>query len=180
MEDGTAMNEETLDNLSRLWARAGAMFASTPADVSPNLESLLLDTARHASENPRLLIMAATWLARYGRWVNVEDLASKTRNELELRFKPVMGVLLECAGNLSFGRIDFSKAIAECSPASEAQPLFDIERQNPTLWKLAERSASDISRKWGVWVPNFEPKYNAIRPEEWVASNNPSFRLATR
>jgi hypothetical protein len=169
------MNEEKLDNLSRLWARAGAMFASTPADVSPNLESLLLDTARHASENPRLFFMAAAWLSKYGNAVREDRLASKIRDELELRFKPVMGVLLECAANLSGGRLDFRKAIAECSPAPEAQPLFDIERQNPTLWKLAERRASDISRKWNVWVPNFEPKYNAIRPEEWVASNNPSF-----
>ena len=73
------MSEASLLHLSRLWARAGAMFATKPADISPNLESLLLDTARYTSENP-----------------------------------------------------------------------------------------------------NFEPKYNAIRPEEWVASKNPSFRLATR
>ncbi len=40
--------------------------------------------------------------------------------------------------------------------------------------RLAERQASALSRKWGRWLPEFEPKYDALRPEEWVARKNPA------
>lgn len=175
------MSEASNLDLARRWSRAGAMFGAAPAADPPDLELLLLDTVRHAGENSRFFFMAATWLSRYGSWVNAEDLAEKIRGELEPGFRPVMGLLLESASHLSRDRkFDLRQAIAECSPAAEPQPLFEIERRNPMLWKLAERHASSISRKWNLWVPNFEPKYNAIRPEEWIASKNPAFGLARR
>ena len=57
------------DRVVRDWTRLGITFASPASPHSPDLERLLLDTARHMAGNPRLFTMAATWLGTYGRWV---------------------------------------------------------------------------------------------------------------
>ncbi len=170
------MIRTTPSNISGLWARAGAMFLAAPAAASPDLEELLLDTARHASENSRLFIMAATWLARHGRKVCGRRLARLIGDDLEPQFKPVMGLLLDCAQHLESNlAANFEAAIGLCQPAAEPRPLFDVEQRNQTLRCLAEQNASPLSRKWNLWAQNFEPKYDAIRPESWITSENPSF-----
>lgn len=164
-------------NLPALWARAGAMFMACPAPTSPDLERLLLDTARQASNNSRLFIMAASWLAMYGQKVCATRLARLIREELEGEFRPIMGLLLDTARQES-GTSCFDAAIAACSPAPEPKPLFEIEQRNPTLRRFAERHASTTSRKWNLWAPDFKPKYDAIRPEAWVNTENPEFGMA--
>jgi hypothetical protein len=161
-------------SLAALWARAGAMFMATPSPTSPDLERLLLDTARQAAENSRLFIVAASWLAKYGEKVQPLRLAELILNELEPEYSPVMGLLLDIAQRQS-GKFTFAAAIAACKPADEPRPLFAIERGNATLRRLSERHASTLSRIWGVWAPEFKPKYDAIRPETWVDAENPMF-----
>ncbi len=63
------MRTDPLDNLIRRWASLGAGFDASfgggRLDAAPDdidLERLLLDTARLASSDARLFIMAATWL----------------------------------------------------------------------------------------------------------------------
>ena len=161
-------------NLTALWARAGAMFLADPAPAPPDLERLLLETARQASGNSRLFTMAASWLAKYGEKVCPLRLADLIWHELEAEYRPVMGLLLDTAQHLS-GCYRFAAAVAACAPAPEPRPLFDIERRNQTLWRLSQRRASSLSKAWNLWAPNFEPKYDAIRPESWVDAKNPMF-----
>ena len=162
----------TTSNLAAMWARAGAMFLAPPAATWPDVEALLLDTARQAGGNARLFVMAATWMARHGQRVSGPRLARLIRDELEPQFKPVMGLLLNQSQAWAGGRATgVEMAIDACEPAAKARPLFDIASRNPTLMRLAERDASPLARKWNLWAPSFEPKFNAIRPAGWVASD---------
>ena len=62
----------------------------------------------------------------------------------------------------------FAEAIDACTPAEVPHPLFEVERMNPTLRKRAEQSASPVSRRWSLWARAFDPKFNALRPAEWI------------
>lgn len=168
------MSNVNTDTLAARWARAGAMFMAEPASASPDLEQLLLETARGASANSRLFIMAASWLAKHGDKVHPLRLSDLIGQALEAEHRPVMGFLLDAAQHLA-GHHRFAVAIAACAPAAEAKPLFDIERKNATLWNMAKRRASPLSKAWNLWTPEFEPKYDAIRPRAWVDASNPSY-----
>lgn len=157
------------------WARAGANFNQRPSEKSPDLEKLLLETARVAADDPRLFTMAVTWLSRYGDLVAKHRLIQMIRQELEEEHRPCLGLLLEHVKCLT-GADHFSGAIRACAPASAPQPLFAVERNNRALWRLAERRASAISRRWNLWTTEIEPKYDALRPPSWIMRMNPEFR----
>jgi hypothetical protein len=69
--ENTTMNSRALDLdiVAAGWTRLGVMLNVTPARHTPDLERLILDTARIASSNSRLFLLAASWLARYGDYV---------------------------------------------------------------------------------------------------------------
>jgi len=60
-------------------------------------------------------------------------------------------------------RFRFNSAIAACGSAIDARPLFDVERRNIVFTRLAEQRASALSRKWGRWMMEFEPREDALR-----------------
>jgi hypothetical protein len=165
--------------LAAQWTRIGASFNVSPAPETPDIERLLLDTARLAQQNPRLFIMASTWLASYPDYVAKRRLAVLIREQLEPSFLPVLGFLLESAhANDRHAHVRFQDAMEICHPAQPPGPLLAASRRNPALAALAFRSASPLSRKWGCWFDEFEPKTDALRPVEWIAQHNP--RLAIR
>lgn len=142
---------------------------------TPDIERLLLDTARVASWNSRLFVLAAGWLALYGDYVAKHRLARLVADELESEYRPTLGLLLDWAkarGGANGSR--FNLAIKACGRPADARPLFEVERRNPALARLAERRASALSRKWGRWAGDFDLKADALRPPEWVATHNPS------
>ncbi len=154
---------QTLDsNLASQWSFVGAMFFAPPTTTRPDLERLLLETARQAASNSRLFFMAVSWLTKHGDRVDALRLARLIRDELEPDYSPVMGALLDFTHSFVKAEL-FAEAIAECKPAPAPQPLFDVERSSPARWRLAEKNASPISRRWNRWVPDFEPKDDAIR-----------------
>ena len=122
--------------------------------------------------------MAVTWLSLYGELVASDRLGKLIEEEQDQSLSAVLGLLLDEVKAIS-GSTHFDETIAKCRPAAEAQPLFEIEQRNPTLRKLAERHASPLSRKWNLWAEPFEPKYNAIRPKNWIAAMNPGFGIAS-
>jgi hypothetical protein len=170
------MISTTPDNLAARWARAGVMFGATPSATPPDLERLLLDTARQMADNPRLLVMSASWLAKHGDRIDSQRLLDLVRRDLESLYQPAMGLMLASADQLAGGR-RFAEAAAACAPATTPGPLFLIEHRNDALRRLAERRASALSRAWGVWAPDVEPKYTAIRPRAWIDAHNPSYPL---
>jgi hypothetical protein len=159
-------------NLASQWTRAGALFNAQPAHNFPDLERLLLDTARAASGDSRLYIMAASWLTLHSNLISDSRLAQLIREELEPDYLAAMGLLLDTAREFkSANRFDAS--IAACSPAPTPQPLFEAERMNPTLQRIAEHRASETSRRWNCWASTFQPKLNAIQSTDWILKANP-------
>jgi hypothetical protein len=169
------MNKTPTDSVASRWVRLGVMLNVQAARRTPDIERLLLDTARVAHANARLFILAAGWLALYGDYVAKHRLARLVRDELEPEHRPTLGLLLDWArehGEANGSR--FNLAIEACGSAIDARPLFDVERRNAVFARLAERRASKLSRKWGRWMADFELKAEALRPAEWVAERNAS------
>ena len=157
------------------WTRLGAMFGTAPAAGQVDLERLLLETARHAHANIRLLIMGVTWLARHGDAVAKHRLARLIRDELEAEHRPTMGLILDLAREADpINATRFAQAIRACGHvAKDAGPLTDVERESETLRRLAQGRACPLSRKWGRWVQAFDLKWSAMRPADWVMYQNP-------
>ncbi len=165
-----------LDTLIARWTRAGAGFSAKPASRSPDLERLLLDTARHAHSDPRLLDMAFTWLCSYGDLIAKHRLCMMIADDLEVDARPVMGLLLDLFREQT-GADRFNAAIRTCKPAIKARPLFDVYRRNPSAQSLLRRRASAASRRWRVLIQPIEPHLDALRPADWVMRANPAYRL---
>lgn len=169
------MSSDSLDNVIRHWTRAGVVFGATPSPRTPDLEWLLMETARHAHLNARLFTLAVTWLCRYELLVAPQRLFRHVVAELEEEFKPAFGVLLATLKHITHTR-RFNDVIAACPPARLPGPLFDIYRGNKRLEAVARRQASPWSVQWNLWAPPVEPKFDALRPPSWLMRNNPAFR----
>lgn len=168
-----SMNDP-LDNLLAKWARLGAGFNIAPAAETPDLERLLLATARHGPQMSRLFIMAATWLNQYGDLVAKSRLKRLILAELAPEHRPVLALLLDVAHQGTHPP-QFQSIIKSIPPATSAGPLFEIERSNERLCERARRHASPISQKWGLWCAPIEFKPDALRAPRWVMSHNPGF-----
>jgi hypothetical protein len=163
---------DRLDNLISQWTRIGAGFGADQSPEPPDLERLLLETARQAPGMARLFIMAATWLHRYGDLIAKHRLKRLVRDELEHEHRATLGLLLDIAQQGTHPA-RFASIIRELSPASEPHPLFDIERASAKLAERARRRASSISLRWGLWCEAIEFKDDALRPASWLMSQNP-------
>jgi hypothetical protein len=169
------MKEELLQSVAARWTRLGAMLNVKAASRTPDVERLLLDTARVCPANSRLFVLAAGWLALYGDYVARHRLAHLVGLELESESRPVHGLRRDLAReNGASNGSRFNHAIRACKPAEMPQPLFEAERRTAAIARLAERRASPLSRKWGRWTGAFEVRTDAIRPAEWIARHNPS------
>jgi len=164
-----------VDRLIAAWTRIGAGFNVEPSPRTPDVERLLLDTARAASRDSRLFAMAMTWLSMYDKLVARHRLARLVATELEPGYRPVLGLLLELAQSAGRGG-HFNAVMALCPPAELPGPLFDVDRHNPALAARAERRASPVSQRWNLWTEELPVKKDAIRPAGWIIDHNPVLR----
>lgn len=170
------MNRTTLDNLIATWSSLGAGFAAEPLDAHDlDLERLLLDTTRHIPTMARLFTMAATWLHIYGDTIAKHRLIRLIDDELEPEYRPVLGLLLDTAQQGTHPRA-FESITKRLSPEASPKPLFESSRENGTLAEIAQRRASSLSRKWGLWAQPVELKRDAIRPPSWMMERHPELR----
>jgi hypothetical protein len=169
----------SLDSVTARWTRLGAMFNVTASteDVI-DLERLLLDTARGATANTRLLVMAVTWLSRHGNAVAKHRLTRLVRFELEVKHRATLGLILDLArvADRRLNGTRFNAAIEACAEdlTAMSRPLSDVENRSATLRRLAESRASVESRRWGRWIESFDLKHDALRPAAWVMRHNPT------
>lgn len=166
---------EVLDKLVGQWAQLGAGFSTRPTGTTPDLERLLLDTARHSPRMARLFIMAATWLHRFGDVIAKHRLRRLIEEELEVDARPVLGLLLDISQQGTSPE-EFGSVIAAIEPAKQPGPLFEIERATPRLAARALGRASEISRRWNLWCEEIEFKDDALRPARWIVRHNPNLR----
>ncbi|CAE7639094.1 unnamed protein product, partial [Symbiodinium necroappetens] len=157
------------------WARLGILFNCAPSVETPDLERLLLETARRLSGNARLLPLVVTWLGLYGSFVARHRLRRLVWAELEPEHRPALGLILESAIQRGATK-DLRIAIDVCERAGTPGPLHDVHSASEALRGVAERNASELSRKWGLWTPEFDPKLDAVRPVSWLLEQNPEYQ----
>jgi hypothetical protein len=169
------MKTTLMESVASRWAKLGVMLNVETAQHTPDMERLLLDTARVASTNSRLFILPAGWLTLYSDFVAKHRLVRLILDELEREHRPTLGFLLDWAKAAALANGHrFNQAIDACGNAIDAVPLLEVDRQNTELFRLAEEQASPLSRKWGRWMEDFELKTRALRPAHWIAEQNPS------
>lgn len=163
------MNTNTIESR---WARLGILYNAEPFDESPDIERLLLDTARELPANPRLYPLVVTWLVKHGFFVARHRLKHLITAELEIEHQPALGLLLHEA-ILHGAPAELCIACDACQSCGTPRPLFE-EYSHPALTKIAESNASDVSSLWGLWAPATTLKFDAIRPSKWILTNNSS------
>lgn len=168
------MTHADLDKTIARWARVGVLFGSRPARTTPDLERLLLDTARRAPGNARLFYLAVTWLSRYGNFIARHRLKRLIETDLESVHQPVLGALLALAVKHGASR-ELLVAADVCSPADAPRPLFDVQRRSPALAKIAQRHACSEGLRWNLWLPDEAPKLDALRLARWIINRNPDY-----
>jgi len=161
-------------DLERDWAQVGVLFANTPSGRTPDLERLLLDTARACADNTRLFPLVVTWLVSYGRFVARHRLKRLVLDELEPEFQAVLGLIIDEA--VENGATRDLRIISDvCRPLATPRPLAAAQRKG-ALARIARRTASALSRRWGVWAPPAALRHEAVRPVTWLLHHNPEYR----
>lgn len=161
-------------NLEEQWTRLGVLFNCEPASEIPDLERLLLATARGLSDNPRLLPLVVTWLVFYGAFVAKHRLKALVA-ELQPTDQAALGLLLESAVEHK-AAADLRVAFEICNTVSVQKPLFNVYQGHASLESLAERTASPLSRRWGLWATEVQLKADAVRPVAWLLTQNPEYQ----
>lgn len=168
------MIESAVYSVESQWARLGVALTGSVAPETPDVERLLLDTAVALPENARLLPLCVTWLAHFGGIVARHRLCRLIEESPEQEAQGALGLLLDEAV-LNGASNEFLVPASLCAPLADARPLYGFQQSAP-LVEIAERNASALSRKWGVWAPPVVVKPDALRPVSWVLEHNPSLR----
>jgi hypothetical protein len=168
------MTTHPSESIDAAWCRIGVLLPVTPASASPDLERLLIQTARELPNQSRLFVIAASWLITYGALVAKHRLKRLIVAELEAEHQAAMGLLLETAVELGASR-ELLLAASVCRVQSPAHPLFASYLTDDALTQLAAQTASARSRSWGVWAPPVEIKEGIIRPASWVLGHNATY-----
>ncbi|MBL0870481.1 MAG: hypothetical protein IBJ18_07900 [Phycisphaerales bacterium] len=163
---------ERLDMVISQWARLGAGFSAAESAETPDLERLLLETAREAPGMARLFILAATWLHRYGGLIAKHRLKRLIRDELDRADRAALGLLLDIAQQGTHPA-EFASVLRDLSPRNEPCPLFEVERTSAELAARSRRRASLLSVRWGLWCEEIELRDDALRPASWIMARNP-------
>jgi hypothetical protein len=157
------------------------LFNQTPTRTTPDLEQLVVDTARTAENDPRLFIMAATWLSQYGYFVAKHRLSRMVAKDLNPREQATVGLLIDFARQFGKRALSFLPGVVrDCRPVVPPQPLFAVDRSNTGFAKLVAAHACEASKRWGLLTDELEPAFDALRPVEWILDHNPIFRIRAR
>ena len=168
--------KDSRETIAAQWSRLGVLFNVSPSRQPPDLERLLIDTAGQIPANPRLFIMAATWLARYGRLVAKHRLVQMVGQLEDAAAVAALGLLLDTADTMCHADVlDVVKSA--CRPAPAPMPLFIVDRASPGLAEFARSRASVLSKRWNLWAETIELKMDALRPLDWIMERNPSMQV---
>lgn len=164
-----------LDVIFARWARLGAMFNVKPAPRTPDLEPLLLDTARVIPQQARLFAMAASWLTRYHRLLCRHRMAALVEAIDETDISATIGYLLSTVCQHAMTD-HLNLAIKRCRPLDEPKALYDTYRRSDALTAVARDTCDPLARPWGLWAPPERLYDDALRPAAWIMQRNPSLQ----
>lgn len=169
------MTKISANNLERDWVQLGVLFGCEPSGTTPDPERLLLNTARKCPENARLLPLTVTWLVAYGQFVARHRLKRLVLDELEPEAQAVLGLLI--AEAVAHGASRDLLIVSEvCQPCKTPRPLTNVQRHKRAIERIAQRRASELSRRWGVWAPSVVLKQDSVRPVSWLLDQNSEYR----
>lgn len=168
------MAKNELDKVITQWARVGVLFGHKPDRRTPDLEHLLLNTARHAPGSARLFYLSVTWLSQYGNFIARHRLKHLAETNLAIEYQPTLGALLALAVKHGASK-ELLIAAEACHQANTPHPLFEVQQRSKTLTEIARKQASPEGLKWNLWVPDQPTKLDALRPANWIIKHNPVF-----
>jgi hypothetical protein len=157
------------------WSNLGIWFVAEPVDEDPDVERLLIDTARHLGSNPRLVDPVVTWLATNAALVAKHRLRALARHQLAPLAQARLALLLDAAIEVG-GATEYRSCIAGSSPVAPPRPLFDSDASNPLYTEFARESSGTIPARWGLWASQPQLKPNVIRPIGWLLKRHPVLR----
>jgi len=170
------MNESPGQTIAAQWTRLGILFNVRPSRQTPDLERLLIDTVRQIPDNPRLFIMAATWLGQYSRLVAKHRLAQMASQIEDANAIAALGLLLDTVGTMCHtDTLDIVKSA--CRPTPVPMPLFSADRASTGLAEFVRARASRLSKRWHLWAEEIELKPDALRPVDWIMDKNPTLQV---
>ncbi|MDP6544402.1 MAG: hypothetical protein QGH60_10450 [Phycisphaerae bacterium] len=155
------------------WVRLGAAFSVPTARKTPDIEQLLVETARVMPQFARVHSMMISWLVRYRRLVCRHRLAVLAERIESPEQSAALGLTLTLARNCAESD-HFNLAIKACKPFAPPIPMFHIDRQNDKFIALAGKLSCKEGRQWGLWTPQERLYDDAIRPHSWIMQKNPS------
>lgn len=175
---------ETLDDplsiIAAQWARIGVWLSVESASQPVDVEALIVRTARLASEDERLFVGGASWLAVHHGWVNGRRLTALAANlaRVDRVGSAVAGALLTVARDgahaLNGSRAtELDGAVEACRPLARPRPLFTIMERFPALRAELRTNASPSYRRWGLWHNDESLKLTAVRPAAWLLRHVP-------
>lgn len=164
-----------LDAIQVCWTRLGAMFNVKPASRTPDIESLLLDTARVIPQQARLFAMTASWLVRYHRLICRHRLAALVDVLGEPTASATVGYLLSTVRHHTHSD-HFNLVLKRCKPLGKPIPLYNTYRRSPALAAIAKDTCDPIAQPWGLFAPPERLYDDALRPSDWIMRHNPSLR----
>lgn len=153
------------------WSKLGAAFNVRPAETTPDIEQLLIDTAIVLPQNARLFPVAITWLCKNYRLVCRHRLAGLAARIDDPQTSAALGLLLDTVKS----RIDidhFNIVIKKCTALKKAEPLFEVDRTNRKLKAMAKTTSCKMGIKWGLWCPESQLKEDALKPTDWIMNEN--------
>ena len=169
------MNPSSQPGVISQWTRIGVLFNTLESNCTPDIENLLIETARHIPTNPRLFTMAVTWLGQYRLLVARRRIAQMAAGIDDPVHSATLGLVLDTVRTMH--HIDaFDAVISICHRHREAMPLFVADRANPALATFARDQSSRLGRRWKLWSDAVDLKPQAVRPIEWIIERNPSYQ----
>lgn len=165
---------DPIGQVERGLARLGVQLACVPASEPPDPERLLLESASAIRRNPRLLVLLVTWLVQHPRVIADHRLAGLLVREGTPESRAILGLVIEAARGAGARRL-LHVSLGRCAPLPGQRALFDVDRSFPAFARAAERSASPLSRRWGLLAPELTLKPESIRPFSWIREHNPTF-----
>jgi hypothetical protein len=164
-----------IDTIQARWARLGALFNVKPSSRTPDIECLLLDTARVIPQRARLFAMSASWLVHYHRLVCRHRLAALVDTLHEPATSATIGYLLSTVRHCTHTD-HLNLVLKRCEPLGTPMPLYDAYRRSSALTAIAKDMCDPLAQPWGLFAPPERLYDDALRPGNWIMRHNPSLR----
>ncbi len=151
-----------LSSIWSAWARLGVWVSVPRAPEPVAVEALIVASAAHGREDPRLLECVVGWVARAHGLINGRSL-SALASAADPLTAAVLGVVLSWAKLATPKSPGLDAALLRCRRVRRGRPLFAVIENIPTLRARAAATATPLFRRWGLWHDDEAVHLDAIQ-----------------